>query len=85
MYDLLHIKIYMSMDFLQCWSSNAMNTMFQIKDFIHRKDYTFITYKSLTNLIFIDLKMLRNYSAIINCISGTREEEHKSYQCMWWK
>lgn len=59
MYDLLHIKVY-EYGFFQYWFSNATKISFQIKGFMHRKDYTFNLRKSLTNLISIYLKMLRN-------------------------
>lgn len=51
------------MDFLCCWFSNATNTSFQIKYFVHRKDYTFNTHKSLTHF-FIDLKKVKKYYSV---------------------
>lgn len=61
MLDLMHIKIYMNMNFLCCWFSvYVTNTSFQLKEFMDRKGYTFSTHKSLLHLTFIDLKMLKN-------------------------
>ena len=61
MFDLLHIKIHMNMNFLCSWFSIYLtNTSFQLKESMVRKDYTFSTHESLLHLTFIDLKMLKN-------------------------